>query len=339
MDTNNIIESGFIKAFISEYYENKIHSHYPDKDRLLYVLCNSDEEKEKITVKKIKQAKLKIKKLGNKELSFAYVLSCKDNAGANYIEPNERFDFWLNKFIEDFEDDLISFKMIEETFLNFCNKTEFDIECIYKEEDFWNFYPKKLQPKNTNVVEIIIQENELIFEIEYVIEEFKKNGWWEIDFNEFEKFIDSSKTLENLFKISELFVQLNRFEMFQSLLLKNQQKETKPEQQADFFENNFDKVKPPEIYNHFKAGLVDKGYLTEQELVEYLKAAFELKIIPETLFKFKDAPTKQKITNVFYQYFKNIAGTPHGKQKQYAALLGDYFEGYKTNNVSTNFNK
>jgi hypothetical protein len=119
-----------------------------------------------------------------------------------------------------------------------------------------------------------------------------------------------------------------------------QQIETKPEiEQAGLFENNFDKVKPIEICNHFKVGLVDKGYLTEQELNEYLKAAFELQTIPETLFKIKDASTKQKITNVFYQYFRNIAGTPHGKQKQYAALLGDYFEGYVTKNVSTNFNK
>ena len=108
---------------------------------------------------------------------------------------------------------------------------------------------------------------------------------------------------------------------------------------TEIFKNNFDNVKPIEIYNHFKAGLADKGYLTEQELNEYLKAAFELQTIPEALFKFKDAPTKQKITNIFYQYFKNIAGTPHGKQIKYAALLGDYFVGYVTKNVSTNFNK
>jgi hypothetical protein len=99
IDTENIIESGFIKAFISEYYEDKIHSHYPDKDRLLYVMCNSETEKDKITAKKIKQTSLKIKKLGNEDLSFAYVLSCKVESLSNFIEPNERFDFWLNKFI------------------------------------------------------------------------------------------------------------------------------------------------------------------------------------------------------------------------------------------------
>ena len=42
---------------------------------------------------------------------------------------------------------------------------------------------------------------------------------------------------------------------------------------------------------------------------------------------------------VFYNYYKNIAGKPYKKQSQYAALLGDYFEGFNTQNVSTNFNK
>ena len=111
------------------------------------------------------------------------------------------------------------------------------------------------------------------------------------------------------------------------------------EQGIPNFVNNFDKVKPSEIYNHFRDGLVEKGYLTEKELNEYLKAAFEFKIIPETLFKIKDAPRKAKIEEVFYRYYKNVAGKIHGTQQQYAALLGDYFEGYKTTTVSSNFSK
>lgn len=133
---------------------------------------------------------------------------------------------------------------------------------------------------------------------------------------------------------------LKDFEEIEKVLKLNfQQSETKTEQETPTFTNNFDNITPTEIYNHFKAGLVEKGYLTEQELNEYLKAAFELKTIPGTLFKIKDAPTKQKVMKVFYEYYKNIAGKPHKKQSQYAALLGDYFEGYNTQNVSTNFNK
>lgn len=118
-----------------------------------------------------------------------------------------------------------------------------------------------------------------------------------------------------------------------------QQAETETEQVTPTFINNFDNIKPAEVYNHFKIGLVDKGYLKEQELNDYLKAAFELKTIPETLFKINNAPNKQAIEAVFYNYYKNIAGKRHGKQKQYAALLGDYFEGYKTLTLKTNFSK
>jgi hypothetical protein len=118
-----------------------------------------------------------------------------------------------------------------------------------------------------------------------------------------------------------------------------QQPEAETEQETLTFTNTFDNIKPTEIYKHFKAGLVEKGYLTEQELNTYLKAAFELKEIPETLFKIKDAPNKAAIEAVFYRYYKNVAGKIHGKQNQYAALLGDYFEGYKTTTVSSNFSK
>ena len=116
-----------------------------------------------------------------------------------------------------------------------------------------------------------------------------------------------------------------------------QQTKTETEQEIQTFTNNFDNIKPTEIYKHFKAGLVEKGYLTEQELNEYLKAAFELKTKPETLFKLKHTPTKQKIYTVFYIYYKDISQKKHERQKEYAALLGDFFEGYKTETIQTNW--
>jgi hypothetical protein len=140
--------------------------------------------------------------------------------------------------------------------------------------------------------------------------------------------------------ISELhFKETDYYFPFPKDDLTPQQPETETEQGTPTFTNYFDKITPTEIYKHFKAGLVEKGYLTEQELNEYLKAAFELKTKPETLFKIKDAPNKATIEAVYYRYYKNVAGKIHGKQKQYAALLGDYFEGYKTTTVSSNFSK
>ena len=140
--------------------------------------------------------------------------------------------------------------------------------------------------------------------------------------------------------ISELhFKETDYYYPFPKLEYTPHQTETETEQGIPTFTNNFDKITQTEIYKYFKAGLVEKQYLTEQELNEYLKVAFELKTIPETLFKIKDAPNKATIEAVFYIYYKNVAGKIHGKQMQYAALLGDYFEGYKTTTVSSNFSK
>lgn len=143
---------------------------------------------------------------------------------------------------------------------------------------------------------------------------------------------------------SQLF-EAERYKVYLENLLihlnspKPQQVEVKQEQETPVFTNNFDKIKPADIYKHFKAGLVDKGHLTERELNKYLKAAFELKTIPETLFQIKDAPPKEKIYVVFYTYYLNVAGKPHRKQSQYVELLGNYFEGFNNKTIKTNWAK
>jgi hypothetical protein len=105
------------------------------------------------------------------------------------------------------------------------------------------------------------------------------------------------------------------------------------------FQNNFDNVSPKDIYEYFKIKLVGKGYLSEQELNDYLKAAFELKTIPKTLFKLKNTPTKQNIYTVFYSFYKDIAQKKHSSAEDYAKLLGAYFEGYNTETIRTNWAK
>lgn len=162
---------------------------------------------------------------------------------------------------------------------------------------------------------------------------------WELGFF----FNDLDELLKELFVFFDKNT-INEFEVFEAKVIKNnpealppQQTETKEKQEQPIFKNNFDNITTVEIYKHFKAGLVEKGYLTEQELNEYLKAAFELKAKPETLFKLKHTPTKQKIYTVFYVYYKDISQKKHKTQKKYAALLGDYFEGYKTETIQTNW--
>ena len=225
METKDIIESGFVKAFIAEYFEYKIYSFYPDKDRLLYVLCSTDLEKQQVTTKQIDVIKSEIQKLGNEELSFAYLLSCKPESisGHNYIEPNKRFDFWLNRFCEEFIDSTNTFTPIIEA----CKLFETKISDEDFENEFWEMYPASQKPKENCLSFVIQRESELLNEIEYTISEHKENEYWEFDFEEYQKFIDTSKPIELLLNVSELLVQLNRLEMFNEFLLPPQQTETK----------------------------------------------------------------------------------------------------------------
>jgi hypothetical protein len=103
------------------------------------------------------------------------------------------------------------------------------------------------------------------------------------------------------------------------------------------FKNTFDKVDPIEVYNHFKAGLVDAMYLSEKDLNEYLKMAFELKTIPEKKFKFTNRASKEPIQTVFHLYYRDVADKVRGTQKEYLGLLGNYFEGYNIETLKTNW--
>jgi hypothetical protein len=111
------------------------------------------------------------------------------------------------------------------------------------------------------------------------------------------------------------------------------------EQNKINFTNNFDSVDENDIYRYFYDELVKKKRLTDTELNDYLVKAFQECIPPKKRFKLKNVPTKGKVISIFYKYFKEIAQRPYGKQEQYASLLGEYFEGYKTSTIKTNFSK
>lgn len=253
MGNEEIIESGFIRAFINEYYEHKIYSYYPDKDRLLYVLCSTTEEKREAIFKEIEKTKSIIKTLGYEGLSFAYLLSCKPESSVNYIEYNKRYDFWLSRFTEEFEENFQTFHPIYNALLIFTDKEEVEVASFYKEDEFWEAYPERRSPKIKDLLLVFSAETELEAEIQFVIEErkmtseeiesykkgkkelremlsgeesekefqytdddFKKS--WEIDFEEFEKYVKISKPLEDLFNLSELLVQLERLEILKGVL-------------------------------------------------------------------------------------------------------------------------
>ena len=105
------------------------------------------------------------------------------------------------------------------------------------------------------------------------------------------------------------------------------------------FINNFDNVAPAEVLEHFHSKLVLTKMLSSEDLESYLRMAFEKGEQPSKRWTFRNVVTKKQVTRIFYDYYKNIAGKPYGKQRDYASLLGEYFKGYKTETVSTNFSK
>lgn len=220
ISTEQIFESGFVRAFIEEYYEEKIHSYYPDKDRLLYVMCSSYTEKHEVTKKQIEFTKSEIHKLGWEDLSFGYLLSCKPDSGPNFIEHNDRFIFWVKRFAEEFQDNTDTFFLVTDTINKLKDNLGFIKKLSAENGEFWEIIDKNRRPKNLNskLHDLVNLEVNLANQIEYDIDEFEGNNIWNFGIDEYEKHIESNRAIEDLFNISELFVQLNRLQMFQELL-------------------------------------------------------------------------------------------------------------------------
>lgn len=123
----------------------------------------------------------------------------------------------------------------------------------------------------------------------------------------------------------------HRFENIQS---GNQQTETDiPTIEETSFENKFDRVTESDIIDYFTKNLVDKKYITDEVLNKYLKQAFELKIPPQQKFNFINIDSRERIVNVFYRYYKDLAGKTHGRQPEYLNLLKNYFTGFEKINI------
>ncbi len=105
------------------------------------------------------------------------------------------------------------------------------------------------------------------------------------------------------------------------------------------FKNKFDTNEPSFVYNYFKENLVDKKFLTIEQLEKYLVIAFKNKEpqTPNEKLKFSNKHIGN-ITKVYYEYW-SCAKITHGTQTKYAKLLGEFFEGFTTKKVIDNFAK
>lgn len=105
------------------------------------------------------------------------------------------------------------------------------------------------------------------------------------------------------------------------------------------FQNNFDHVNETVVYEHFKKYLVESKMLSMVDCQLFIKMAFDECSPPKVLFSLKKVQSKAKVMKVFHNYYHSLAGKPFKKSELYASLLGDYFQGYKTSSVKSNWSK
>lgn len=218
-----------------------------------------------------------------------------------------------------------------------------NVKKIYKENLFYWYYENsdiKPTTKDGNGIEI---DNFKILNPDNVILSKTKRGreLTEIDFID-DQLIKLSKMN---FDALDIIIKKN-YTIYKSYLLEKQNQPQQVEsiktdevKQTFSFTNNFDKIEETKVLEYFVNKLVVPKFIDKSTLHDFLLIAFDKKEIPKKLFSFNKLNTKSQITKIFYDYYIDIAGKPHGKQTKYVELLANYFEGFDSKSLKTNFNK
>lgn len=114
--------------------------------------------------------------------------------------------------------------------------------------------------------------------------------------------------------------------------------EVKRKNEFKLKENNFDKVQPDKVINHFKQ-LVDNGYITQLNFEIFIKTVFEKNQIVTSKIEIIKPNSKSRVKKIFYSYYETYATQKYGVQKKYIELLSNNFIGFNYVSLSTNFSK
>lgn len=221
-NTKKILESGFIEAFIEHYVEIKDIDE-TENTRLMYLMCNGNKEKNDVTLKQINKTKAIIEDLGFSTLSFAFVHNMKRNL------KFEKSNSWINRFADEFKDNIVNFQTVSYLFENTFNfkderfTEEVKVALFQEHYEHDNYSKEKPLIKDVNI--LLEKEEELIEDILYLIEDYQKNEYWDIDILHFEHFRKYNTSIDTLFKLCELLFQLNQLSMYNEFL--NYEKEEK----------------------------------------------------------------------------------------------------------------
>lgn len=214
-NTKKILESGFIEAFIEHYVEIK-NIDETENTRLMYLMCNDIEEKKVVTLNQIDKTKSIIKDLGFSNLSYGFIDNMKSNLKL------EKSYSWINRFADEFKDNIVNFQTVSYLFENTFNfkderfTEEVKVALFQEQYEHDNYSKEKPLIKDVNI--LLEKEEELIEDILYLIEDYQKNEYWDIDILNFEHFRKYNTSIDTLFKLSELLFQLNQLSMYNEFL-------------------------------------------------------------------------------------------------------------------------
>lgn len=206
---DEIIESGFIKAFMESYFDTYDYDSIAE-DKLNFSLCINDEEKQDYILKKSKQLKTQIKEYDYHELSFAVIQSMNPQIESHFVDQHRNPEHWLERFCREIEIYFESITPIHDAVLLFNDKKSIDADCLINENSFWDFYPISLHPQSKNLIQIIEGEFRLLGYIEDEIQNFEETEFWEIDIDDYRRFIEISMPMKIIQDHSELYSRLFR---------------------------------------------------------------------------------------------------------------------------------
>lgn len=217
MGTNEIIDSGFFRAVILYYVEYYCIYHYLDKERLIYTMCNSDEEKDIATRAEIDKIKKKIRKAGYEFLSMDFIQRCDNKYPVDYSKEENKYGYWENYFHEFFTKEL-------EGSLTYFTEAQSKIDKLpenplAKDVDEETLLALDIISSESRNVPFLIEcEEEIMNQIEADIENYKETDNWDFDLSFYEGYVKQSDILKLLFKLCKLLVLLKRLKMFESYI-------------------------------------------------------------------------------------------------------------------------
>ncbi len=237
MTTQEIIESGFFRSFISKYVDYNCGYGSQARDTLIYALCETEEERKAATLDEMAVIKKQIRELGHEDMSIYFLTERKKVKADDYVQRGKQGDYLMEQFHLYFTNEMSYGLSPIITANQEIEKTQGEIDWENLDEAT-SLALHQFQSKSEDELVLLLEsEEEIMSQVKQDIELFQKEDYWEIDIDFYEVYRADNETLDLLFTISELLTSLFRLEQFREFLNYSEQ-----ELLVDPFRQNLEKL-------------------------------------------------------------------------------------------------